>query len=147
MILTEAVDRGTFFKMRAQMMNVHADLRKSLEEHVCSMAGDAARIARNLFSGAYEDFLMLRRLSHVHAGSCGLVQEGALNRMHCERPEDGTAVTCTVCCGGGQGNVHSVGRECGAVDAPVVSTHAYVHRFKGVTSTHAEHTKNRLITF
>ena len=118
-------------------MNVHANLRKSLEEHVCSMADDAAQIARNLFGcvTAYEDFLMLRRLSHVHAGSCGLVQEGALNRMHCERPEDGTAVTCTVCCGGGQGNVHSVGRECGAVDAPVVSTHAYVHRFKGVTST------------
>lgn len=48
-IMTKAVDRGTCFKMRAQMMNVHANLRKSLEEHVCSMADDAARIARNLF--------------------------------------------------------------------------------------------------
>ena len=47
-ILTKATDKGTFYKMRAQMMNVHVGLRQSLEEHACTMAGDAARIARNL---------------------------------------------------------------------------------------------------
>ena len=47
-IMTKATDRGTFFKMRGQMMNIHASLRKTLEDHACALAGDALRVARNL---------------------------------------------------------------------------------------------------
>ena len=47
-MLTKAVDRGTYYKMRAQMMNLHSSLAEALLAHTCAFAGDARRLATKL---------------------------------------------------------------------------------------------------
>ena len=47
-VMTKATDRGTFYKMRAQMMNLHDGLRGSIENNLYALAGVTHRTLKNL---------------------------------------------------------------------------------------------------